>query len=416
MSVTREELYEQVWAEPMLAVAARHEVSSSFLARVCRRLNVPTPARGYWAKRAAGKAPPLPPLPAPGPTDELAWYRPDEPRPMRTPVPAPLPFTPGRENSSDRPPGTRSALLTGAKEHFLAGVTTEHGYLRPRKHRIVDIYVSRDTLERALNTAAALFEALEKRGHRACFAPAYRGYDRWPVNERPAKRSDQYIARAWSGPDRPTLVFIGTVAIGLSIYELSEVVPMRHANGEWVRVVERPAVAQTRSYASNDWIFDRDVPSGKLCLRATSPYPGTKWERKWDEAAPGDLAGRIPGILGQLEAAAPEIAKLATEAAEKVERDRVRWEEQRKEQERRWEEQRPAENTKRSREDLFAIIREWDVAKQVEGFFEDIDRRAAELPDQTRETLLYRVKRGRELLRGVDARKYFRGWLDPEEL
>jgi hypothetical protein len=41
MAVSREDLYKEVWAEPMTRVAARHEVSSSFLARVCQRLNVP---------------------------------------------------------------------------------------------------------------------------------------------------------------------------------------------------------------------------------------------------------------------------------------------------------------------------------------------------------------------------------------
>lgn len=47
MAVTRETLYEEVWAEPMTKVAARYGVSSSFLARVCERLNVPRPSRGY---------------------------------------------------------------------------------------------------------------------------------------------------------------------------------------------------------------------------------------------------------------------------------------------------------------------------------------------------------------------------------
>ena len=47
--VSREELYGLVWSEPMTKVAARYEVSSSFLARVCARLNVPRPPRGYWA-------------------------------------------------------------------------------------------------------------------------------------------------------------------------------------------------------------------------------------------------------------------------------------------------------------------------------------------------------------------------------
>ncbi len=48
--ISRESLYELVWAESMLKVAARFGVSSSYLARVCTLLNVPRPARGYWAK------------------------------------------------------------------------------------------------------------------------------------------------------------------------------------------------------------------------------------------------------------------------------------------------------------------------------------------------------------------------------
>jgi hypothetical protein len=63
MPVDREKLYEEVWAEPMIVVAARYGVSSSFLARVCTRMRVPSPERGYWAKRAVGKAPPKPALP-----------------------------------------------------------------------------------------------------------------------------------------------------------------------------------------------------------------------------------------------------------------------------------------------------------------------------------------------------------------
>ena len=54
--LSREQLYALVWKEPMLAIAARFGVSSSYLARVCTMLNVPRPARGYWAKLAVGKA------------------------------------------------------------------------------------------------------------------------------------------------------------------------------------------------------------------------------------------------------------------------------------------------------------------------------------------------------------------------
>jgi hypothetical protein len=60
----REKLYEEVWKEPVLVVANRYGVSNVALAKACRKLAVPLPPRGYWAKVQAGrKPPPRPPLP-----------------------------------------------------------------------------------------------------------------------------------------------------------------------------------------------------------------------------------------------------------------------------------------------------------------------------------------------------------------
>lgn len=87
--ISREKLYEEVWAEPMLEVAQRYQVSSSFLARICRRLRVPCPPRGYWAKKAAGLKPRTPPLPNPEPGDELGWSRDRWGHVPRQPYPAP---------------------------------------------------------------------------------------------------------------------------------------------------------------------------------------------------------------------------------------------------------------------------------------------------------------------------------------
>jgi hypothetical protein len=61
----RKVLYEQVWSEPALTVAKSYGVSSVWLGKVCRQLNVPVPPRGYWARvRSGGKGrkPPLPVL------------------------------------------------------------------------------------------------------------------------------------------------------------------------------------------------------------------------------------------------------------------------------------------------------------------------------------------------------------------
>ena len=40
MPITRDQLYEQVWARPMLAVAEDYENSASYLARACASRNV----------------------------------------------------------------------------------------------------------------------------------------------------------------------------------------------------------------------------------------------------------------------------------------------------------------------------------------------------------------------------------------
>ena len=55
-SVTREELYQLVWQTPMNRLAEEFGVSGNGLAKICDRLDVPYPSRGYWAKKEAGKA------------------------------------------------------------------------------------------------------------------------------------------------------------------------------------------------------------------------------------------------------------------------------------------------------------------------------------------------------------------------
>ncbi len=73
----RKELYDQVWAVPMVELAPKYLVTSVALAKTCRRLRVPVPGRGYWAKIRAGQKPartPLGPKPS-GVPEELTYDR-----------------------------------------------------------------------------------------------------------------------------------------------------------------------------------------------------------------------------------------------------------------------------------------------------------------------------------------------------
>ena len=71
MGITRDKLYKEVWAEPMVRVAVRHGVSANYLARVCHCLNVPYPHLVHWAKRRFRRAPTRPALADPRPGEVL---------------------------------------------------------------------------------------------------------------------------------------------------------------------------------------------------------------------------------------------------------------------------------------------------------------------------------------------------------
>lgn len=58
----REKIYEEIWAEPILHVAKRYSMSDVGLGKVCKKLKIPRPGLGYWAKKAAGK--PIPKQPS----------------------------------------------------------------------------------------------------------------------------------------------------------------------------------------------------------------------------------------------------------------------------------------------------------------------------------------------------------------
>ena len=61
--LTRRDLFERVWSTPTTQLAAEWGLSDQGLAKVCRRLRIPRPQRGYWAKKQAGQNPRRPTLP-----------------------------------------------------------------------------------------------------------------------------------------------------------------------------------------------------------------------------------------------------------------------------------------------------------------------------------------------------------------
>jgi hypothetical protein len=413
--VTREVLYALVWSEPMLKLAARYDVSSSYLGRICSLLNVPRPERGYWAKLAVGKAPQKPDLPDARPGDELAWSRGQE----QTRITRPLPRPPiSRRRKRTKPTEAfpdQHPLIKGAKALFEAGRLSHHScYLKPYKKLLVDLTVSKTGLDKALTFANQLFLSLESNDHRVALAPHDEHLHRAEVDEREGQGGVQRYWNHWS-PARCTVAYIGTVAFGLSIIEMSEEAEVRYVNGEYVRESEYVAPKRRRYALDHTWTSTREFPSGRLCLQAYSPYWRAKWVHHWRETVDRDLTSRIPAIVKELERAVVEVARLIEEGAHQAELERQQWEVQHAKWRREEAEWKAAMALKDSKEELHHIIDQWAESKRLDQFFADAERRVADLDTDERLRMLDRLKSAHELIGSVDALERLRFWKSPEE-
>jgi hypothetical protein len=108
-------------------------------------------------------------------------------------------------------------------------------------------------------------------------ANAEEAFHRHDVDEREVRKPKDHNGRyhLWH-PQRPTVVLLGTVAIGLTIVELSEHAHVRYMDGEYVR--ESPTIAKRALISrKHSWTSWKDVPTGRFGVIAYSPYPVAKW-------------------------------------------------------------------------------------------------------------------------------------------
>ena len=53
--ITREELYELIWKEPIAVFTRKNEISEYALRKACKVMKIPTPKAGYWENIRLGK-------------------------------------------------------------------------------------------------------------------------------------------------------------------------------------------------------------------------------------------------------------------------------------------------------------------------------------------------------------------------
>ena len=417
--VSREELYDLVWSMPMVKVAEKFNVSGSYMARICSVLHVPRPERGYWAKLAFGKAPERPPLPEAQPGDQLSWSQDGE---LRLP-PLPRLATPPspRRRKLSRPVTGIHGLIRDAKGHYDAGYKVDEGqHLRPYKRLLVDVTASRAALEKALAFANDLFNALESAGDRVVISSPAENFSRPRIDEheqlpKAQRREPSYDYNHLWSPQRSTVVYVGSVAFGLAIIEMSESVALRYINGKYIRESDyNPSKAAVR-YGDNSWTTTRNIPCGRLRLVVYAPYRGVSWSISFQESAARALTSDIPKIVKSIENSTEIVVGEVKEAERQAEVRQQEWQAQMEKMRQDEDRRLVAKSIKESREQLDQVIQEWARVMSLERFFEGVRNRAQDLPEEQRQEVMKRLDLAREFVGTQDPLDFFRSWKIPIE-
>lgn len=173
ISYERSKLYKEVWTEPVTKVAKRYGVSDVALRKTCKKLSVPLPPAGYWARVAAGRCPPKPSLPEhTGPT-ELVRNRFQSEDPPE-PAPPEPPHLIARRAFEQSPENRISVLDKLADPHPLVAALVKswgkwkfrdsRGWAQVLGGRVLDVSISDSSAPRAFRILDALVKALASRG------------------------------------------------------------------------------------------------------------------------------------------------------------------------------------------------------------------------------------------------------------
>lgn len=174
--IERQTLYEEVWAEPMLQLAKRYNISDVGLKKVCVKLCIPVPPRGYWAKVEAGKPVRKATLPMPSQGKDHAWIG-----KKRDPFAGEYRQVDAKQLAVDRSKAGVRVVVSERllRPHCLVLATIKREKsLRSRTPPPwrdlpagLAIRVSRGQFDRAMRIADALVKTLEVEGHRVDVTP-----------------------------------------------------------------------------------------------------------------------------------------------------------------------------------------------------------------------------------------------------
>ncbi len=330
--LTREQLYELVWATPATKLAKEFGVSDVAIFKRCQKLGVPRPERGYWARLAFGKAgekPPLPPLPD-SPAELFAQQ-------ALKPMAASVTLSPETESLH---PLARN-FLSRVKASALS-YNKQRVHLRERE--FPDTEISKTQAPRAAVALHALLNLLEPRG--VLFKRSRSKYDGGCFRQ-------------------------GNDDLHLKIEE------------EMVEKQEAPG--RRRSYYSSS-LHDNKVPSGRLTFTLNSDRYSRQAEMRWTETEKMSLETIVVEMGKEICRHYADLKK--QREAEAIEREKqrieseIRWKKQQEEEVIRLQEEKKQkhaaalEEAARTRqEDLLKAAEWWRIYRGIEDFITECERR-----------------------------------------
>jgi len=343
--ITRQSLYEEVWADPVSKVAPRYGISGVALGKVCRKYKIPLPPRGYWAKVKAEHSPAKPPLPAAKKFDHCS-----------------LPLSRSPTHNPDNPDKAQKSTLTAKDRVGFIDVAEElqsphpliqaasqrlrrktgwdnYKGLRSAPAEVFHFAVTHGALDRALSIGDALIKAFERQG-----------------------------IKVWVDAEKNlTFIGLGETALALTISE--HVTRTKHE----ITAAEQKAIDRWRR-SPHRWGIGGGYPSppdydyhptGKLTI-SIGAYPS----RNWGDTPKTSLEKR----LHQVVAGALDLIEEYRIQAEKRKCRRMAWQEAKDQYDRRM---ALKKHEQAQLERLKLKASQWQEAQRLRQYIEAVEHSAA---------------------------------------
>jgi len=330
--LSREVLYKQVWETPIHRLAKEYGLSDVGLAKICKRLNVPRPGRGFWVRRQKGWPVKIPPLPLlkHGQIDNVRIEKKVKPPTLESDSSAISVLIANEkrpENLIAVPEILTSPhpLVKETKKILKGTKPDDYGRVWSMQESCLDIRVGTQGLDRALRIMDAIIKSLQKRGY-------------------------EVSARSRNDRDTSAIVLDEKVCFGIeegSHRRERELTPKEKKDRErWPNI-----------YTSTPYIY---VPSGMLSLRIKA-WGCDTLRKQWSDGTKQRLEDRLNDfVVGLLRVS----AGLRANRLEREERER-RWEEEKR---RRDEQERLRREEEEKIQALERTVSNWHKSHQIRSF------------------------------------------------